>query len=223
MAKHAHGLVIAVDGTAASGKGTLAKHLARAYDLAHLDTGSLYRGVSIRLLRQGIRGDIDPDIAALEASRIEKSDLNDPALRAEDTSAMASVIASLPEVRAALMAYQRQFAHTPPNHHKGAILDGRDIGTIILPNADFKFFCDASPEIRAERRYKELLSAGETAIYADILVAIKERDHRDMTRQVAPLRPAEDAIHIDTGQFTVEDMVARAMQIIASSDHFPPV
>jgi len=131
---------------------------------------------------------------------------------------MASLVASLPDVRAALMAYQRQFANQPPDDHKGAVLDGRDIGTIILPNADFKFFCDAAPEIRAERRYKELLLAGETAIYADVLDAIKERDHRDMTRQVAPLRPADDAIHIDTGEFTVDEMVARAVQIIASPD-----
>ena len=218
MADNTRGLVIAVDGTAASGKGTLAKHLARTYDLAHLDTGSLYRGVSIRLLRQGVKREIDLQLAALEASRIEIADLNDPALRSEDTSAMASLVASLPDVRAALMAYQRQFANQPPDDHKGAVLDGRDIGTIILPNADFKFFCDAAPEIRAERRYKELLLAGETAIYADVLDAIKERDHRDMTRQVAPLRPADDAIHIDTGEFTVDEMVARAVQIIASPD-----
>ena len=222
MTEHTHGLVIAVDGTAASGKGTLAKHLAKTYHLAHLDTGSLYRGVSIRLLRKGVKGDLDPSVAALEASRIDAADLNDPALRSEDTSAMASLVASLPEVRTALMTYQRQFASHPPQPHQGAILDGRDIGTIILPNADFKFFCNAAPEIRAERRYKELLLAGETAIYADVLAAIKERDHRDMTREVAPLRPADDAIHIDTGTFTVDEMVERAVQSIASPDHLSP-
>lgn len=222
MSGPARHLIIAVDGTAASGKGTLAKHLAKRYDLAHLDTGSLYRAVSIRLLRLGITDEIDPKLAAIETSRIGMADLTDPALRSEQTSAMAARVASLPEVRAELMAYQRQFASQPPNDHKGAILDGRDIGTIILPDADFKFYCDTAPEIRAERRYKELLLAGETANNADILAAIKERDHRDMTRKVAPLRPAEDAIHIDTGQFTVEGMVARAVEIISSPDQLSP-
>ncbi|MGB0181822.1 MAG: (d)CMP kinase [Candidatus Puniceispirillales bacterium] len=207
-------MIIAVDGTAASGKGTLAKRLAEHFHLAYLDTGALYRGVALRVLRLGLSGDDALTHAANEAGKLTPDDLNDPDLRLEVTSAMASRVASIPAVRQALQAYQRAFAKTPPDDAIGAVLDGRDIGTVILPDADIKFFCDADIEIRAKRRHKELISRGETATYADILAGIGDRDKRDMERPVAPLIPAEDAIRIDTGKYSIDQMVEQAITFI---------
>jgi cytidylate kinase len=207
-------MIIAVDGTAASGKGTLARRLAEHFHLAYLDTGALYRGVALRVLRLELSEDEALALAASEAGKLTLDDLNDPDLRLEATSAMASRVASIPAVRQALQEYQRDFARTPPDGATGAILDGRDIGTVILPDADIKFYCDAEIEIRAKRRHKELISRGETATYADILDGIGDRDKRDMERPVAPLIPAEDAIMIDTGKYTIDQMVEQAIAYI---------
>mgnify|MGYP001595331497 FL=1 len=211
-------MIIAVDGTAASGKGTLAKRLADHFHLAHLDTGGLYRAVALRVLRLPFPADEALTHAASEASQLTHDDLNHADLRLETTSAMASRVASIPAVRQALLAYQQDFAANPPNHASGAVLDGRDIGTIILPNADIKFYCDAEIEIRAQRRHKELISHGETATYADILAGIAARDNRDMNRPVAPLKPAEDAIRINTGKYAIDQMVEQAMTYIVSPE-----
>jgi cytidylate kinase len=214
-------MIIAVDGTAASGKGTLAKRLADHFHLAHLDTGGLYRAVALRVLRLFPADDALAH-AASEAAKLTTDDLNHADLRLEATSAMASRVASIPAVRQALLAYQRDFAANPPNQASGAVLDGRDIGTIILPNADIKFYCDAEIEIRAQRRHKELISRGETATYADILAGIADRDRRDMNRPVAPLKPAEDAIRINTGKYAIDQMVEQAMTYIVSPESEPP-
>lgn len=211
-------MIIAVDGTAASGKGTLAKRLADHFHLAHLDTGGLYRAVALRVLRLPFPADDALAHAASEASKLTTDDLSHADLRLESTSAMASRVASIPAVRQALLAYQQDFAANPPNHAAGAVLDGRDIGTIILPNADIKFYCDAEIEIRAQRRHKELISRGETATYADILAGIAARDNRDMNRPVAPLKPAEDAIRINTGKYAIDQMVEQAMTYIVSPE-----
>jgi len=211
-------MIIAVDGTAASGKGTLAKRLADHFHLAHLDTGGLYRAVALRVLRLPFPADEALTHAATEASQLTPDDLSHADLRLETTSAMASRVASIPAVRQALLAYQQDFAANPPNHASGAVLDGRDIGTIILPNADIKFYCDAEIEIRAQRRHKELISRGETATYADILAGIAARDNRDMNRPVAPLKPAEDAIRINTGKYAIDQMVEQAMTYIVSPE-----
>jgi cytidylate kinase len=215
-------MIIAVDGTAASGKGTLAKRLADHFHLAHLDTGGLYRAVALRVLRLPLPADDALAHAASEAAKLTTDDLNHADLRLEATSAMASRVASIPAVRQALLAYQRNFAANPPNHASGAVLDGRDIGTIILPNADIKFYCDAEIEIRAQRRHKELIFRGETATYADILAGIADRDKRDMNRPVAPLKPAEDAIRINTGKYAIDQMVEQAMTYIVSPESEPP-
>ena len=215
-------MIIAVDGSAASGKGTLAKRLAIHFDLAHLDTGSLYRALGLHLLKSGVT----PEKAEekLAAAAVESLDLglaNSPKIRTDTVASMASVIATMPAVRSAFTALQRDFATKPP-HGNGAVLDGRDIGTIILPNADIKFYCDAEIEIRAQRRHKELISRGETATYADILAGIADRDRRDMNRPVAPLKPAEDAIRINTGKYAIDQMVEQAMTYIVSPESEPP-
>lgn len=207
-------MIIAVDGTAASGKGTLAKRLAGHFNLAHLDTGALYRGVALRLLRCSEDADISPDLAASEARLLTLDDLNDPDLRLENTSAMASKVASIPAVRQALLTYQQDFAKHPPDDKDGSILDGRDIGTVILPDADIKFFCDADIEIRADRRYQELISRGESAKYADIRAGLAARDDRDKSRPIAPLKPAIDAIMVNTGHMSIDQMVKQAITYI---------
>lgn len=207
-------MIIAVDGTAASGKGTLAKRLAEYFNLAYLDTGALYRGVALRLLRHSEDADISPDLAASEAQLLTLDDLNDPDLRLESTSAMASKVAGIPAVRQALLTYQQDFAKTPPHDKAGSIVDGRDIGTVVLPDADIKFFCDADIEIRADRRYQELISRGESAKYADIKAGLAARDDRDMRRPIAPLKPAQDAIMINTGLMSIDQMVKQAITYI---------
>ena len=213
-------LRIAVDGTAASGKGTLAKGLAKALNLAYLDTGALYRNVALRLIRQNLQQNINADEAAAAARAISPINLpDDVALRSEETSAIAAEVARIPQVRQALIPHQQRFAAYPPEGYHGAILDGRDIGTIILPDADFKFYCDADSKIRATRRFNELLSKGETATNTDVLTAIEARDQHDKARKVAPLMAAKDAHHINTSTLSIDDMVAKAMQIIASANN----
>lgn len=210
-----HAVVIAVDGPAASGKGTLARRLASHFGYAYLDTGLLYRAVGLALVRRKLKK-ADP-AAALQAARsLSSADLDDPDLRGEEVAGMASEIAALPEVRAALVDYQRRFARHPPEDLKGAVLDGRDIGTVICPDADAKIFVDASVEVRASRRVKELRERGVAAIYARVLQDMRERDARDRSRSVAPLVPADDAFSLDTTELDADTAFHEALEFITS-------
>jgi len=190
-------LVVAIDGPAASGKGTLAHRLAERFALAHLDTGALYRATAFLILEEA--GDpADPATAEAAASRVDPSLLADPRLRDDDVAAAASLVAAIPAVRAALLNWQRDFATHPPAPAKGALLDGRDIGSVVCPAADVKLFITASAEERARRRVEELRQRGTAAIFEDVLQDLKERDARDSERRAAPLGAAPDAIVIDT-------------------------
>lgn len=190
-------MIIAVDGPVAAGKGTLARRLAAALDCAYLDTGSIYRAVAAKLLEAG--GDPeDPETAEKAARNLTPEDLERGDLRLESVSQAASKVAAIPAVRAALLDFQRDFAARPPGGCKGAVLDGRDIGTVVCPDADVKFFLTASVEARATRRHKELLERGEQSIYARVLQDLRERDARDSGRATAPLTAAEDAVRLDT-------------------------
>ena len=198
-------MIIAVDGPAASGKGTIARAIARHLGLPHMDTGLLYRAVALNLLQTG--GDPDSEFAATRATAIEQIDFDDPELRSETVGGIASRISTYPHVRQALLERQRRFANQPG----GAVLDGRDIGTVIAPDADVKLFVTASPEVRAERRYMELRRLGLNVHLPDVLADIHARDARDTGRGAAPLRQAEDAILLDTSEMTVEQAVEAAV------------
>jgi CMP/dCMP kinase len=200
-------LVIAVDGPAASGKGTIARALAEHFGLPHMDTGVLYRAVALNLWRWG--GDPANEFEALRATSELNLDVDDPELRSEPVSKIASVVSAYSSVRAALLKRQRDFA----GQLGGAVLDGRDIGTVIAPEADVKLFVTASPEVRAERRLKELEGRGMHARYDDVLADIHARDDRDSKRKVAPLKPARDAILLDTSGLDVAAAVAEAVRL----------
>ncbi|MGN6058469.1 MAG: (d)CMP kinase [Sphingomicrobium sp.] len=200
--------VIAVDGPAASGKGTIARALARHYSLPHMDTGLLYRAVALKLWRWG--GDPRNEFEALRAASELGFDPDDPELRTEPVSKIASSISAYPSVRSALLERQQDFAEQPG----GAVLDGRDIGTIIAPDADAKLFVTASPEVRARRRLEELLQRGMVAHYEDVLADIRSRDQRDAGREVAPLRQAPDAMLLDTSELDVEQAIAEALRLV---------
>jgi CMP/dCMP kinase len=208
-------MIIAIDGPAASGKGTLARRLASHFNLAFLDTGALYRAVALSVLRAG--GDPgNASVAAKHALSLDASLTEDPGIRTGATGASASKVAAVPEVRAALLALQRAFAETPPGGLSGAVLDGRDIGTVVCPDADRKIFVVADVEIRAERRFKELLERGEAAIYARVLDDLRERDARDGTRADAPMRQAEDAMLLDTSHLDPDQAFDRALAFVTS-------
>ena len=201
--------VIAVDGPAASGKGTLARKLAAHYGYDYLDTGKLYRAVGLAVLNAG--KDPSDETAAVEAANsIDPARLDDPALAGDDAAAAASKVAAIGPVRSALKDFQLRFAARQP----GAVLDGRDIGTVICPDAPAKLFVTASVEVRADRRHKELLSRGEDSIYARVLQELKERDERDTNRADAPLRPADDAQVLDTSAMSIEEAFAEALKIV---------
>lgn len=200
--------VIAVDGPAASGKGTIARALADHYLLPHMDTGLLYRVVALNLWRWG--GDPGNEFEALRAAGELGFDPADPELRSEPVSKIASAISAYPSVRAALLDRQQNFANQPG----GAVLDGRDIGTIIAPDADVKLFVTATPEVRAERRVRELLERGMPGHYQDVLLDIRARDERDSHRDVAPLRQAPDALVLDTSKFDKDEAFAEALRLV---------
>ncbi|MDX1737098.1 MAG: (d)CMP kinase [Alphaproteobacteria bacterium] len=205
--------VIAVDGTAASGKGTIAKKLAEKFDFAYLDTGKLYRAVGYNVVRFG--GDAEDEEAALDSARsLNYTALEDDALKSDEAAQAASKVAAMPEVRAALLEFQKNFAAIPPDGKQGAVLDGRDIGTVVCPDADSKIYMTASVEIRAERRHKELIQRGESSIYKRVLEDLKERDQRDSNRAVAPLKPADDAVFIDTSDMTIEEAFEAALKAV---------
>ena len=207
-------MIIAVDGPVAAGKGTLARRLAARFGYGYLDTGSIYRAVALRLLRAG--ADLnDTDTAVAAAGALGEADLSDPALRDEATGDAASHIAAQPAVRAALLAFQRAFAADPPAGKAGAVLDGRDIGTVVCPRADVKLFVTASAEARAERRHAELRQRGVEVSYAAVLGDLRRRDARDSERGVSPLRPADDAHLLDTTNLSIEAAFRAACDIVA--------
>jgi CMP/dCMP kinase len=217
-------LIVAIDGPAASGKGTLARRLAERFGFAHLDTGKLYRATGLAVLEAG--GDPADPVAAEKAARsLDLSRLTDPRLNAEEIARAASLVAAISAVRAALLEAQRAFAHDPPPVQnqlaKGAVLDGRDIGTVVCPDANVKLFLVASAESRAKRRVKELRQRGAPAIYNDVLQDMRERDARDSERRVAPLAAAPDAITIDTTLLDADQVFERASELIAR--HCAPV
>ncbi len=210
-------MIIAIDGLAASGKGTLAKLLARHFDFAHLDTGLLYRAVGVAVLRDG--GDpAEPQAAAQAAQNFNPQQAlaltEDLALRTHVAGDAASKVASIPAVRAALLDFQRNFAHFPPQSKSGAVLDGRDIGTVIAPDAKVKIFVTANLPIRAARRGKELRGRGENVTDAAVLADMQTRDVRDQNRGIAPAQPAADAVVLDTSELSVEEVFAAALAIV---------
>lgn len=209
------GFVITVDGPSAAGKGTLARRLATHFGFQFLDTGSLYRGVGLAVLRQNL-DPADKAAATAAARALAPAILGDPAIRAEATSAAASKVAAIPSVREAILNWQRDFARDAARDSGGAVLDGRDIGTVVCPDADGKLFITASAEARADRRVKELQARGETAIYARVLQDMQERDARDQGRSISPTKPATDALIIDTSDLTAEQVFERALAFIAS-------
>jgi len=199
--------IIAVDGPAASGKGTIARALARHFGLPHMDTGLLYRAAALNLLQTG--GDPESEFSAVRACDIAQIDFGDPELKSEAVGGIASRISAYPMVRSALKERQRAFAAQPG----GAVLDGRDIGTVIAPEAAAKLFVTASAEVRAKRRCAELAALGLRAHYEDVLIDIRARDERDRSRAAAPLAVAPDADLLDTSDMDVDAAIARAVAL----------
>jgi CMP/dCMP kinase len=202
-------MIIAIDGPAASGKGTLAKRVADHYGVPCLDTGLLYRAVARDVARLGFR--LDDIWAAVAAARgLDPRTLDDPALRGATAGDAASIVAKIPEVRTALLDYQRAFAR----RKSGAVLDGRDIGTVVCPDADVKIYVTATPEVRARRRFAELEARGEAVTYDAVLLVIKERDARDVGRANAPMVQAPDAVLLDTTDLGIEAAFDAAVGLI---------
>lgn len=206
--------VVAIDGPSAAGKGTLARRLAQSLDFAYLDTGRIYRAVAARAL------DLAPAPGEAEmlraAEALRPADLERTDLRRERIGDWASRVAAVPAVRAALKAFQQRFAASPPGGKRGAVLDGRDIGTVICPGADVKLFVTASDAARAGRRFRELQERGEAAIYAAVLQDMRDRDRRDQERAAAPLKPAEDAVVLDTTELDAEAAFQKALAIVSA-------
>ncbi len=202
-------MIIAIDGPAASGKGTLGKRLAAHYGLRHLDTGLIYRAVTKALVDAGDRLD-DVERAVAAAKALNPGGFDEKALKSHAIGEAASIVSALPEVRAALLAFQRDFGRAPP----GAVLDGRDIGTVIFPDADVKIYVDATPEVRARRRAAEIASTGGAVSEAEVLADIRRRDERDTRRAAAPLRPAPDAHLLDTTHLDIDAAFWAAIDIV---------
>jgi cytidylate kinase len=202
-------MIIAIDGPAASGKGTLGKRLAAHYRLRHLDTGLIYRAVAKAVLDAG-HPLTDANLATAAATALDIGQLGDPALKTDAVGQAASIVSAFPGVRAALFDFQRDFASHPP----GAVLDGRDIGTVICPNAEVKIFVVASPEVRARRRTQEIAARGEPVDEAVVLADIKQRDQRDHNRPVAPTRAAPDAHLLDTTHLDIDAAFRAAVDIV---------
>jgi len=202
-------MIIAIDGPAASGKGTLGKRLAQHYGYRHLDTGVIYRAVAFAVLETG--GDLHNEALAIAAARaLDPETFGNPALKSHEVGNAASIVSAFPAVREVLLNFQRQFASEPP----GAVLDGRDIGTVICPDADVKIFVVADPKVRAQRRTLEAQSRGEQADEAAILADILKRDERDQNRATAPLRAAADAHTLDNSHLGIDESVRAAIEIV---------
>ena len=201
-------MIVAVDGPAASGKGTIARAVAARFGLPHMDTGLLYRAAALNLLAMG--GDPESEFAAARACDLSQIDFSDPELKSETVGGIASRISAYPLVREALLERQRRFVDQPG----GAVLDGRDIGTVIAPHADAKLFVTATPEVRAQRRYAELKGMGLDVHFADVLADIRARDARDRNRAAAPLEAAPDAGVLDTSRMTVEEAIEAAVAAV---------
>jgi cytidylate kinase len=209
-------MIIAIDGTTSSGKGTLAKRLAAHYRLPHLDTGLLYRAVAALAITKGIDFKDERECALL-AEHIDLAEFDERELRGAGVGAAASVVASLGAVRRALFELQRKFAQ----QKGGAVLDGRDIGTVIAPDSDVKLWVDASVEERARRRFRELSGLGEKVTQQGVEAQLRERDLRDSTRKDAPMKPADDAVHIDTTGLSIDETFAKALEIVESARAAP--
>ena len=206
-------MIIAVDGPAASGKGTLARRLATHFGFAYLDTGKIYRAVGCRVLDAD--GDPEDQEAALSAAEaLQPGDLNNSNLTSDRAAVAASKVAAMEPVRTVLLGFQQVFAANPPNGASGVVLDGRDIGTVVCPDAAVKLFVTAAIEERAERRHKELLDKGEPSIYSRVLQALKDRDARDIKRSAAPLVAAPDAISVDTTAMDPDEAFASVLDSI---------
>ncbi len=208
-------IVIAVDGTAASGKGTLAKRLARHFNFAHMDSGALYRLTALAVLDD--QGDPGNEADALKGARaIDLTKAGNPAIRTDVVGKAASQVAAIPAVRAALHDFQKSFLDHPPGGSFGAVMDGRDIGTVIAPDATAKLFVDADPEVRAHRRWLELKTLGISRDEAGLLAEILARDHADRTRAVSPLKQAPDAALLDTSNLGIEPAFAAALALVSA-------
>jgi CMP/dCMP kinase len=205
-------MIIAIDGPAASGKGTLGKRLAAQYGLRHLDTGLIYRAVAKALIDAG-RSPGDVAAAAAAANALDPSHFNEVALKTHSIGEAASIVSAIPEVRSVLLAFQREFAARPP----GAVLDGRDIGTVICPNADVKIYVTATPEVRARRRAAEYKMQGRNIDEAEVLADILKRDERDQNRVAAPLKRASDAHLLDTTHLDIDAAIRAAIDIVEAS------
>ena len=213
-----HNIIIAIDGPAASGKGTLSRKIGETLNFAVLDTGLLYRATALLVMQNN--DDLDDADAAITAAEtlkntIDSGILNSPDLRGEGVAVGASKVSAVPQVRQILLDLQRNFARVPPNKKKGAVLDGRDIGTIVCPDADFKFFVTATPEVRAERRARERHGEDWQNHYDRMLSQTIDRDTRDSQRKIAPLKPAKDAVILDTTKMDIETVYEKAMAIIS--------
>jgi cytidylate kinase len=208
--------IIAIDGPSASGKGTVAKRLAEHYGFAYLDTGILYRMVGMGVLMAS-RDPSDPVEAEKAAKAFTYENLvrqgNDPIIRGTQAATAASKVAAIPAVRAALLKFQQDFCVTPPDGAGGAVLDGRDIGTVIAPQAVVKIYVTATVEVRAERRLKQVKATGENIIYETVLADLKERDARDSSRAAAPAKPADDAVILDNTVLNAEETYEAALKI----------
>lgn len=209
-------IVIAIDGPAASGKGTLARLVAGHYDFAYLDTGSLYRAVGQAVMAAG-QNPADETAALAAAKALNLACIDETAIRTREAGEAASLVAVMAPVRAAILHFQRDFATNPPGGKKGAVLDGRDIGTVVCPDADVKLYVTASPEVRAHRRWLELKGSGSAVSEAQVLEDTKERDHRDAERATSPMRPASDAHLLDTTDLSIEAAFGEAVRIIDKS------
>ena len=210
-------IIIAIDGTAASGKGTLARKVAAALNCAYLDTGKLYRYIGLSIVREG-HDPADEATAVNMAQQLkdtlDPSDLDDPELTSDDAGQAASKCAQFQPVRDVLLAFQREFAANPPQGKDGAVLDGRDIGTVICPDADVKLYIDAKTTVRAQRRAKELQSKGISVTYDAVLADMLERDKRDSGRTAAPMKPADDAKILDTSDMSIDEVLEKTMQYV---------
>ncbi|WP_135074993.1 (d)CMP kinase [Terasakiella sp. SH-1] len=208
------GIVVAIDGPAAAGKGTLARRVAADLNLAYLDTGLLYRATGFAVVQAG--GDLENEADALKAAQnLKADDLTNEKLRHDEAAQAASKVAVIQSVRDELLEFQRRFAKEPPQGKVGSVLDGRDIGTVVCPDADVKLFVTASTEVRAQRRLKELQERGLEAIYTQVLQDMKDRDARDSQRSSAPLKAADDAVILDTSDLGIEEVIAQAKSIIS--------